>query len=134
MKKLLVAFFLFCTLAGEFVQHAAAQAGQEPQVKDTGTTFYVPTGEELALELVRKHPLNTFSVNYWERVLTYRDASKANKDAADKVWAAIRAMEKNGKGKLRIPTVKVIASTSEFFDAAATESNKEKNQADMHVV
>jgi tetratricopeptide (TPR) repeat protein len=120
------------TLMTVVMVFAIIAIGQQPTPAQT--TVHIPSAEELAVQKVQQYPPNTFSVSDWESVLKYCDASLANKDAADKVWTAIQAMEKSGQGKLRIPAAKVIASTREGFDAAATESNKEKIQADVHVV
>jgi hypothetical protein len=66
-------------------------------------------------------------------VLSCRDKTPANKDAAEKVWAFIQTKEKNGEAKLKIP-VKVIANPDpSSLDVALSEDNQKDNKADMHV-
>ncbi|HEY6252978.1 MAG TPA: hypothetical protein VI685_23720, partial [Candidatus Angelobacter sp.] len=63
-----------------------------------------------------------------ELVLTYRDASPANKDAADKVWQAL-----GDKNRMRVP-IKVVSSTREIIQGAITEDNQNANKADIRIV
>ncbi len=91
-----------------------------------------PTEAELAVAAVKDNDPATLSFSDWEFILARRDASPANKEAADKVWAAIRAKEKDGEAKLAIP-VKVISATKDSIQAAITEENQKANQADLQV-
>ena len=70
-----------------------------------------PTPPEIAIQVVHDHDPATLSIADWEYVLSFRDASPANKDAADKVWAAIQAREKNGTIPVEIP-VTVMSATA----------------------
>jgi len=92
-----------------------------------------PTPAELAINAVRDNDPKSLSFNDWEYILGYRDASPANKDAADKVWNAIQASQKNGAAKLRIP-VKLIKTSATALDVAITGDNQQANIVDMHVV
>jgi hypothetical protein len=66
-------------------------------------------------------------------VLSCRDKTPANKEAADKVWAFIQAKEKNGEAKLKMP-VKVVASPDPTtLDVAVSDDNQAANKADMRV-
>ncbi len=92
-----------------------------------------PAPAEIAVNAVRDNDPATLSFSDWEFILSYRDASPANKAAADKVWAAIRSKEQNGTVKLRIPVV-VIATTHDSIDAAITNENIAARNADIHIV
>ena len=71
------------------------------------------------------------SFSDWEFVLALRDASPANRGAADRVWAAIEALQANNV-KLKLE-VKVIAATTNGFDAALTDENQKADHADLRV-
>jgi len=89
-----------------------------------------PTPPEIAVKAVAQNDPAALSFSDWEYVLGYRDASPANKAAADKVWTAIQQKQKGGKLKLH---VKVIAATLETIDAAVTADNAKANKTDLHV-
>jgi hypothetical protein len=91
-----------------------------------------PTPAELAVNALRENDPDSLSFSDWEFVLGLRDASPANREAADKVWRAIRRKEQQGSAKLRIP-VKVVSATSTTIDAAITDENQQANRADVHV-
>ncbi len=91
-----------------------------------------PTEAELAVAAVKENDPATLSFSDWEFILARRDASPANKEAADKVWAAIRAKEQGGQAKLAIP-VKVISATKETIQAAITEENQKAGKPDLQV-
>jgi tetratricopeptide (TPR) repeat protein len=99
-----------------------------------------PTPAELACKVVQDNDPATLSASDWEYVLQYRDAGpQCNKDAAEKVWAAIQAKQKDDKGeevKIKLPGVKVVSSTPETLDVALTEENQAANppKADIHVI
>ena len=89
-------------------------------------------GAGLAVKAVQENDPATLSFGDWEYVLGYRDASPANKDAADKVWAAIVSKQDQSKENWRLP-VKVISATSDTIQAALTDDNQKANQADLEV-
>ncbi len=91
-----------------------------------------PTEAELAVAAVKENDPATLSFGDWEFILTRRDASPENKEAADKVWTAIRAKEQGGQAKLAIP-VMVVSATKETIQAAITEENQKANKADLEV-
>ena len=97
-----------------------------------------PTPAELACTVVQANDPSTLSASDWEYVLQYRDAGpQCNKDAAEKVWQAIQAKQKDDKGdevRMKLPQVKVIASTADTLDVALTEDNQTANKPDIHVV
>lgn len=113
---------------------AAAAAQTAPPADFVASIPLAPTPCDLAAQAVQQNPPDSLSFSDYELVLSCRDKTPANKDAAEKVWAFIQAKEKNGVAKLRMNGVKVIAATSETMDAALTEDNQAANKADLHVV
>jgi tetratricopeptide (TPR) repeat protein len=107
-----------------------AQAASQTTVPSGFTVEKKSTPAELAVRAVQENDPASLSFSDWEFVLGYRDASPANKDAADKVWQVISEKEKNGQAKLKIP-VKVIASTKYAIQAAVTDDNQNANKADL---
>lgn len=87
-------------------------------------------GAAVAVKAVAENDPATLSIGDWEYVLSWRDASPANKAAADKVWKALQAKEKSAKLKL---AVKVVAVGKDGFLAALTDENQQTNRADLRV-
>jgi len=92
-----------------------------------------PTPPEIAVQVVHDHDPKTLSIADWEYVLSFRDSSPANKDAADKVWATIQATQQNGTVPFKIP-VTVITATANSFDGAITNANIAAKYSDIHIV
>jgi hypothetical protein len=92
-----------------------------------------PTPPEIAVQVTRDHDPAMLSIADWEFVLSFRDASPANKDAADKVWTAIQAKQQDGTVPFKFP-VTVISAAANAFDAAITDANVAARTADIHVV
>lgn len=111
---------------------AAAKQTTLPDGFSSGITRG-PTPPEIAVQVVHDHDPATLSIADWEYILSFRDSSPANKDAADKVWAAIQAKEQNGTIPVEIP-VMVMSATANAFDAAITDANVAAKNADLHVV
>jgi hypothetical protein len=91
-----------------------------------------PTPAEIAVQAVHDNAPGDLSFGDWEFVLSLRDASPANKEAADKVMQAILEKEKQGAVKMKIP-VKVISATADAIQAAITDENQQANKADLQV-
>ena len=92
-----------------------------------------PTPCDLAAQAVQQNAPDALSFSDYELVLSCRDKSPANKDAADKVWAFIQTKEKNGEAKLKMP-VKVVANPDpNTLDVAVSDDNQAANKADMRV-
>jgi tetratricopeptide (TPR) repeat protein len=91
-----------------------------------------PTPAEIAVKAVQENAPGDLSFGDYEFVLSLRDASPANKDAADKVMQAILDKEKQGAAKLKLP-VKVISATPGAIQAAITDENQQANKADLQV-
>jgi hypothetical protein len=92
-----------------------------------------PTPCELAVQAVEQNDPATLSFSDKEFILSKATCSSANDAAASKVWHSIDDMQKNGKARLKIPEVKVIASTRDTLDVAIHDDNKAANKADVHV-
>jgi tetratricopeptide (TPR) repeat protein len=90
------------------------------------------TPAEIAVKAVQDNAPGDLSFGDYEYVLSFRDASPANKDAADKVMQAILEKEKQGAAKLKLP-VKVISATQSTIQAAITDENQQANKADLQV-
>ncbi len=83
----------------------------------------------LAVQVVQENDPASLSFSDWEYVLSWRDASPANKAAAEKVWQAIE-QKQNGK-RLKLPA-KLVAVTKDGILAAISEDNQQANTADLH--
>jgi hypothetical protein len=92
-----------------------------------------PTPCDLAAQAVQQNDPGTLSFSDWELVLSCRDKTPANKDAAEKVWAAIQAKEKNGEARLRIPVKVIAVPDPSTMDVAISDDNQAANKADMRV-
>jgi hypothetical protein len=110
---------------------AAAQQDM-PAKGFAGSIKAAPSPAEIAVIAVRDNDPATLSFSDYEYVLGYRDASPANKEAADKVWATIQAKQRNGAAKLKIP-VTVIKAEAASLDVAITDDNAHGGIADMRV-
>jgi hypothetical protein len=112
----------------------AAAAGQTAPPPDFAEKIKAaPSPAEIAVQAVRDNDPASLSFSDWEFILSQRDASPGNKEAAGKVWNAIQALQKNGAARLKIP-VKIVNSTSDTIQAAIAEENQKGNKADLLVV
>lgn len=91
-----------------------------------------PTPSEIACKAVEENKPEDLSFSDDEFILQHRDDAPCNKEAADKVWASIQAMQKQGAAKLEIE-VKVISATEDTLHAAMTDENQSANTADLQV-
>jgi hypothetical protein len=91
------------------------------------------TPPEAALVLVEENDPVTLSFADWALVLRHRDATPANKMAAEKVWQAIGTKQQGGGARLKIP-VKVISATPDRIEAAITDESQAGNVVDLVVV
>jgi tetratricopeptide (TPR) repeat protein len=116
-------------------QRVAAAATQTVPPSDFVASIpLAPTACDLAAQAAQQNDPGSLSVGDWELILSCRDKKPANKDAAEKVWAAIQAKEKNGDVKMRLTGVKVIAAAQDTMDLAVSEDNVAASKVDMHVV
>ncbi len=112
-------------------QLTATAAKQAEQPSDFSVKP-APTGAEIAVKALQDNAPGDLSFGDWEYVLSFRDASPANKEAADKVMQSILEKEKQGAARLKIP-VKVISATSGSIQAAMTDDNQKANKADIQI-
>lgn len=90
------------------------------------------TTAEAAVQAVAEHDPGTLSFADWEFILAQRDASPANRDAAEKVWKAIGDKQKGGEARLKI-SVKVITAAPDRLTAAITDENQATGTADLDI-
>lgn len=90
------------------------------------------TPPEAALVLVEDNDPSSLSFANWALVLRHRDATPANKAAADKVWQAIGVKQQGGGARLKI-AVKVISATPDRIEAAITDESRAGNVVDLVV-
>jgi tetratricopeptide (TPR) repeat protein len=117
-------------------QFAASAAAQNAPPAELNITK-APSPQEVACKAVQDNDPAGLSFADWEYILQYRDSgAPCNKEAADKVWAAIQAKQKDEKGepaKLKLP-VKVISATADSIQAAISEDNQQAGKADLNIV
>jgi tetratricopeptide (TPR) repeat protein len=115
-------------------QRMAAAAQQTAPPPDFVASIpLAPTPCDLAAQAVQQNDPSTLSFSDWELVLSCRDKKPANKDAAEKVWAAIQAKEKNGEARLKIPVKVIAAPDTSTLEVAVSEDNQAANKTDMKV-
>ncbi|HEV3316087.1 MAG TPA: hypothetical protein VG488_03915 [Candidatus Angelobacter sp.] len=116
---------------------AAAATQTAPPPNFAASIKPAPTACDIAVDAVKQNDPGQLSFSDWEFVLSHANCSPANKEAADKVWQAILAKQKNGEGadvKLKLPAVLVISATKDSIQAAITEENQQAKKADLTVV
>jgi tetratricopeptide (TPR) repeat protein len=112
---------------------AAAATETAPPPNFVASIPLAPTPCDLAAQAVQQNAPDALSFSDYELVLSCRDKTPANKEAADKVWAFIQTKEKNGEAKLKMP-VKVVANPDpSTLDVAVSDDNQAANKADMRV-
>ena len=108
------------------------QAATQSAPPDGFTVTAAASPAELAVKAVQDGDLASLTVPDWEFILAQRDASPANRDAADKVWAAIMAAQDGGASRLKLP-VQVISANRAVIEAAITDDNRKAGRADLRV-
>jgi tetratricopeptide (TPR) repeat protein len=112
---------------------ATAAAETAPPANFVASIPLAPTPCDLAAQAVQQNDPSQLSFSDYELVLSCRDKTPANKEAAEKVWAFIQTKEKNGEAKLKMP-VKVVANPDpNTLDVAVSDDNQAANKADMRV-
>jgi len=112
---------------------ATAAAETAPPPNFVASIPLAPTPCDLAAQAVQQNDPSQLSFSDYELVLSCRDKTPANKEAAEKVWQFIQTKEKNGEAKLKMP-VKVIAVTDpSTLEVAMSDDNQAANKADMRV-
>jgi hypothetical protein len=92
-----------------------------------------PTPCDLAAQAVQQNDPSQLSFSDYELVLSCRDKTPANKEAADKVWQFIQAKEKNGEAKLKMPVKVIAVPDPNTLEVAMSDDNQAANKADMRV-
>jgi len=90
------------------------------------------TPPEAAVVVVDENDPASLSFADWALVLRHRDATPANKAAAEKVWKAITDKQQGGGRRLKVP-VKVITATPDVIEAAITDEAQAANVVDLHI-
>ncbi len=111
---------------------AASRGEVPPPAGFAATIKKMPTPAELACQAVAGNNLIDFSFSDMEFILQQRDAAPCNLEAANKIWAAIQDMEKQGQARLKIPGM-VISATQDALEVAITEDNQQAKKADLKV-
>jgi tetratricopeptide (TPR) repeat protein len=112
------------------VKQAAASAALPKDFAKSITPAATPA--EIAVKAVQDNDPGSFSFADMEFVLGLRDASPANKEAAERVWSALQ--EHGGAGGRMKIRVKVIAATATTIEAAITDDNQKADKVDLHIV
>jgi hypothetical protein len=110
---------------------ALAETGNAPP--DGFEVRAAPSAAELAVQAVQDTDPASLTVTDWEFILAQRDISPANREAANKVWAAIMAEQDGGASRLKLP-VMVLSASRSGLEAAITEDNQKAGRADLHIV
>lgn len=92
----------------------------------------VLTPAEFAVQLVEDNDPGALSFADWALILRHRDATPANRVAAEKTWKAIVDKQQGGGTRIKI-AVKVISATPDVIEAAITEEAQAGNVSDLHV-
>ena len=109
----------------------AANGPKMPPERFARSISRVMTPSEAALQAVADDDPALMSFSEWALVLAERDASDANRAAAERVWRAIGEKQKGG-GRFKIP-IKVIAAAPDRIDGAISDRNQANNTADVVV-
>ncbi len=96
------------------------------------TVAPAPTAADTAVQAVRDNDPADLTLPDWEFVLAQRDASPANKTAADRVWAAIMAKQAAGAGRMTLP-MQVLGANRGYLDGAITDDNRKSGHSDLRV-
>lgn len=110
-----------------------AAGEREPPANFAKSIPRMLTPAEAAVVLVEENDPAMLSYAEWALVLRHRDATAANKAAAEKVWQSIVAKQQRGGARLKIP-VKVISATPDRIEAAITDESQAANVVDLVVM
>ena len=113
-------------IVAQAAQGTAVPAGFAQGIKPA------PSPAEIAVIAVKDNDPKDMSIEDWEYILGYRDASPENKAAADKVWQTIQTLQKNGAAKVKVP-LKVVTASASTIDGAITDASQKANIADARV-
>lgn len=111
---------------------ARAAAERAPTDNFTRSIPRQLTMEEKAVQLVTDNDPATLSYTDWQLVLSRRDATPANRAAADQVWKAISDKQRGGEARLKI-AIKVLKSAPDRIEGAITDENQASGTVDLEV-
>lgn len=111
---------------------ARAAAERAPTDNFTRSIPRQLTPEEKAVQLVTENDPATLSYTDWQLVLSRRDATPANRAAADQVWKAISDKQRGGEARLKI-AIKVLKSAPDRIEGAITDENQANGTVDLEV-
>jgi hypothetical protein len=114
---------------------AAAATQNAPPPNFAASIKSAPTPCDVAVEAVKQNDPDELSFSDREFILAHANCSAANKEAADKVWLALLAKQKNSEGterKVKL-LVMIISGTKNTLQAAITEENQQAKKADLTV-
>lgn len=111
---------------------ARAAAERAPTDNFTRSIPRQLTTEEKAVQLVTDNDPATLSYTDWQLVLSRRDATPANRAAADQVWKAISDKQRGGEARLKI-AIKVLKSAPDRIEGAITDENQASGTVDLEV-
>jgi tetratricopeptide (TPR) repeat protein len=96
------------------------------------TVARAPTPAEAAVKAVRDNDPASLSIEDWEYVLSYRDASPANSAAAAKVWSTIQSAEHDGTTMIAIPVV-IVSTSADGIEASISGENIASHVSDIRI-
>ncbi len=108
-----------------------ASGGARPPDGFAASVSRAMTPSETAVQMATAPDPGNLSFVEWEFVLSHRDDSNDNREAADKVWKAIGEKQKGG-ARLKIP-MKVISVTHDRMQGAMSKENQANNIADLDI-
>jgi len=118
----------------DWAQRVAAAAQQTaPPANFVASIPLAPTPCDLAAQAAQQNTVDQLSFSDWELVLSCRDKTPANKEAAEKLWQGIQAKQKNGEAKLKIPVKLIAVPDASTLEVALSEDNQAANKTDMKV-
>jgi hypothetical protein len=109
----------------------AADGSKTPPDRFARSISRSMTTAESAVQAVADIDPADMTVSEWAFILSQRDKSDANRDAAERVWKAIGDKQKGGI-RLKVP-IKVLAATAEQVEGAISERARARNTVDVVV-
>lgn len=108
--------------------------GNAPSSSFAGSIKKAPSEAEQACIAVRDNDPSDLSFSDWEFVLEHRDDAPCNADAANKVWAALQKLQKNGKVKLKLEAKVISIHGGNMMGVAVTEDHQKSGEIDLEIV
>ncbi|MFZ5780377.1 MAG: hypothetical protein ACOY4R_09295 [Pseudomonadota bacterium] len=90
------------------------------------------TAAELAVQIMEENDPGDLSFADWVLILRHRDATPANRAAADRLWQAIADRQEGGATRIKM-NVKVVSATPDIIEAAITEEAQAGNMPELYI-